>query len=333
LAPRLNYTLRPRYGPTVEWCGLSLPRLWRCGNQGNVASVLIEKPACGNFLPLVDGGFGLQYSPLLEFREGAGAVIFCQLDVTGRTEADPVAENLVSNLLHYISELRPKPARTAVYVGDAVGRKHLESAGFLIVPYDGGHLTVSQVLVVGHGGDRTMLKDNPAITDWLKTGGNLITLGINQDEANTLLPGFVTMATSEHIATYFESNAVDTRLRGIGPADLHNRDPRELSLVTRGAKVVGNGVLATADNPNVVFCQFAPWDFNAAQPMNLKRTFRRASFVLARLLTNLEVASRTPLLARLNSPLSPSGLEKRWLDGLYLDQPEEWDDPYRFFRW
>jgi hypothetical protein len=25
--------------------------------------------------------------------------------------------------------------------------------------------------------------------------------------------------------------------------------------------------------------------------------------------------------------------EKRWLDGLYLDVPEEWDDPYRFFRW
>jgi hypothetical protein len=23
----------------------------------------------------------------------------------------------------------------------------------------------------------------------------------------------------------------------------------------------------------------------------------------------------------------------RWLDGLYLDQPDESDDPYRFFRW
>jgi len=23
----------------------------------------------------------------------------------------------------------------------------------------------------------------------------------------------------------------------------------------------------------------------------------------------------------------------RWSEGLYLDQPEEWDDPYRFFRW
>jgi hypothetical protein len=25
--------------------------------------------------------------------------------------------------------------------------------------------------------------------------------------------------------------------------------------------------------------------------------------------------------------------ERRWLDGFYLDVPEEWDDPYRFFRW
>jgi hypothetical protein len=24
---------------------------------------------------------------------------------------------------------------------------------------------------------------------------------------------------------------------------------------------------------------------------------------------------------------------KRWLEGFYLDVPEAWDDPYRFFRW
>jgi len=23
--------------------------------------------------------------------------------------------------------------------------------------------------------------------------------------------------------------------------------------------------------------------------------------------------------------------ERRWLDGLYPDAPDEWDDPYRFF--
>jgi beta-galactosidase len=85
-------------------------RAWRRGNQGNVASVLIEKPARGDFLPIVDGGFSLQYSPLLEYREGAGLVLFCQLDVTARTERDPAAERLAANLLDYLSTWKPSPA-------------------------------------------------------------------------------------------------------------------------------------------------------------------------------------------------------------------------------
>jgi hypothetical protein len=45
------------------------------------------------------------------------------------------------------------------------------------------------------------------------------------------------------------------------------------------------------------------------------------------------VASANPILDRFASPLTGPGSEKRWESGLYLDQPEEWDDPYRFFRW
>jgi hypothetical protein len=33
----------------------------------------------------------------------------------------------------------------------------------------------------------------------------------------------------------------------------------------------------------------------------------------------------------INQTLLP--VELKMLDGLYLDTPEEWDDPYRFFRW
>jgi hypothetical protein len=65
--------------------------------------------------------------------------------------------------------------------------------------------------------------------------------------------------------------------------------------------------------------------------MNLKRTFRRAAFLTARLAANLGVPSSTPLLDRFRA--SVESAEKRWLDGLYLDTPEEWDDPYRFFGW
>ena len=95
LPPRLKYTTSHRFGgPAVRWCDIEVPRVWRCGNRGNVASVLIEKPARGDFLPVLDGGYSLQYSPLLEYREGKGLVLFCQVDVTGRSEQDPAAETL-----------------------------------------------------------------------------------------------------------------------------------------------------------------------------------------------------------------------------------------------
>ena len=32
------------------------------------------------------------------------------------------------------------------------------------------------------------------------------------------------------------------------------------------------------------------------------------------------------------APCDPPS-EGRWTSGLYLDEPQEWDDPYRFFRW
>ncbi len=117
LSPRLNYEMRPRYGPTVEWAGIPVTRAWRCGNRGNVASVLIEKPARGDFLPILDGGFSRQYSPLLEHREGKGMVLFCQLDVTGRTESDPTAEALVRNMFGYVVDWKAAPRRNTIYAG------------------------------------------------------------------------------------------------------------------------------------------------------------------------------------------------------------------------
>ena len=139
--------------------------------------------------------------------------------------------------------------------------------------------------------------------------------------------------TFAKISAFFESPGVTSLFEGIGPADVHNRDPRELPLVSSGARAVGDGVLATADNGQIIFCQIVPWHFDGNQQSNLKRTYRRASFLLTRLLANLRVAGTSPIVTRFNAPVDPTSSEKRWLDGLYLDQPEEWDDPYRFFRW
>jgi beta-galactosidase/beta-glucuronidase len=331
LPPRLAYTLRARHGPTVSWCGIDVSRAWRCGCRGNVASVLIEKPARGDFLSILDGGYALEYSPLMEYREGKGMVLFCQMDVTGRSESDPAADALMRNILRYAADWAAQPRRQAVYVGEPAGKTYLEAAGFTLGLYAKGQLKADQVLVVGPAGGGQLAGDPAAIAAWLKSGGHLLAVGLDGAEANTFLPFKVETKKQEHIAAYFESAGNNSLLAGIGPADVHNRDPRVLPLVSGGAAILGDGILAKAETANVVFCQLAPWQFDAKQPMNQKRTFRRASCLLSRIGGNMGVAGSTPILDRFASP-SPTS-EKRWLTGLYLDVPEEWDDPYRFFRW
>ncbi len=294
----------PNTVPSVRWCGVTVTRPWRCGCQGNVASVLIEKPAAGDFLPVLDGGFGLQYSPLMVFSEGKGMVVFCQADVTGRTEEEPAARRLVVNLLGYAAGYSPPPRRSVLYVGEPAGRAHLERAGLAPGAYNGGGLTAEQVLVVGPGGGVGVARHRDALAQWLKSGGHLLAVGLDEQEANGFLPFATSTRKGEHISAYFGPPGLGSPLAGMCPADVLNRDPRELPLVTGGAQPVGNGVLAVAGDDNVVFCQMAPWRFGYEESFHLKMTFRRASFLLTRVLANLGVSAPTPLLWRFSTPVA-----------------------------
>ena len=194
-----------------------------------------------------------------------------------------------------------------------------------------------------------------AAADWIKEGGRVLALGLNQTEANSFLPAPVTMRTAEHIAAWFPAFNSDSPLAGVAPADVHNRDPRALPLVSGGATVYGDGVLAVAGN--VVFCQLPPFQVSKSMgalssgQFNQRRTFQRTSFAVSRIMANLGVSASTPLLHRFGEPVGASNGPSlvrngdfsaeaiqeptvgRWLDGLYLTKPTEWDDPYRFFGW
>ena len=319
--------------PAYKWCGIPVPRAWRCGTRGNVASVLIEKPVCGNFLPVIDGGFSLQYSPLMEYREGKGMVLFCQVDITGRTDTDPAAEIMARNIISYVAGWKPGLNRQALYTGDPAGKTYLEKSSIPVKDYTGGKLSPEQVLLVGPQSGQILTKNIKFINKWIKAGGQMITIGLDQPEVSILFPG-IQLKKAEHIAAYFKPFEILSPFAGIAPADVHNRAPRELSLVVSGVTVVGNGVIAKADGAGIILCQLVPWQLDYSKEQhNIKQTFRRSAFVLNRLLGNLGVASSTDFLSRFNSPADKGKEEKRWLTGLYLDVPEEWDDPYRFFRW
>ena len=88
------------------------------------------------------------------------------------------------------------------------GRQHLTSAGFRLEPY-AGNITAEQVLVVGPGGGKTLARDAASIADWLKAGGNLLAIGLDQQDVD-FLPSKVGIRKREHIAAYFEPFAVDS---------------------------------------------------------------------------------------------------------------------------
>jgi hypothetical protein len=170
------------------------------------------------------------------------------------------------------------------------------------------------------------------VATFFQHGGRLLTIGIDQKDADAFLPFKVHLKEAEHISVFFDAPPAESPLAGVGPGDVQSRAPLNLPLVTDGATILGDGVLAFGPNDGQsAFFQLVPWRLDYHAAYDLKRTYRRASFALTRLLANAGVSGSTPLVDRLGKPAMAG--EKRWLNGLYLDEPQEWDDPYRFFRW
>ena len=334
LSPRLNLKISDKFrSPSVRWCDIEVTRIWRCGNRGNVASVLIEKPQCGNFIPLVDGGFSQQFSPLMEYREGRGMIMFCQMDVNGRSEREPAAERLTRNIFNYVSGWKPTGPKDILYAGNPDGRLHLERSAFKVDLYQGGKPGKDSVLVIGPGGEKMLSSNARSITRWMTKGGKMLLAGLGNQPVKQILPE-ITLDREEYISSYYKSFGTGSELFGIGPADTHNRAPKVIPLVKSGAIIAGKGVMAQANDGRAVLYQLVPWELDYSQGQhNVKQTFRHSSFVLNRLLGNLGVTASIPLIERFNTGIDPGKTEKRWLKGMYLDEPEEWDDPYRFFRW
>ncbi len=86
---------------------------WHWGNDHIVATYTLEKPQIGAARAILDCGFDLVETPLLEVARGKGLLVFCQVDVTNRVGTDPVSTRLVGNLLRYLLVSRFRPSSGA----------------------------------------------------------------------------------------------------------------------------------------------------------------------------------------------------------------------------
>ncbi len=308
------------HDPKWTWCGFENTRVWRCGSRGSVASVLIEKPARGDWRSLVDGEFDLQYAALLEHVAGRGRVIFCQLDVTGRTESEPVAERLVVNLLGYLDRAQPEVGRAAVCLGDA----SLALARDLgVAPVPAG--AAGRLLVVSPGAAVP-----EGLSGAVEQGLNVLCLGLSGAELKAWCPAPVEVARTN--ACFARIESVPPELNGLCNADWawHGRLAFDALAVPEGERKSASAALRVIRHGKgcVVLWQVPPWLIDEKAKPYLRTSKRHANAMAARLLANLG--------ARFDSRLCERFLvaeEKEWHTSYYLDTPEAGDDPYRYYRW
>ena len=242
--------------PTDTWAGFRNHRVWRCRNRGNVATALPEKPTLGDWMPLVDGGFDLQYAPLIEWRLGLGDITFCQLDVTARTVPDPVAEDLVYRLVERLASPDGRTVFGLLYRSGAA-----QPAG---------------------------------LRDEVAAGAHVLCLGFSAAEVAAWSPVPLAMApTNRCYAARIEK--LPPELDGLSNADWQWHGSMDFDAF-HGRPANGNAALRVVPHGkgSYVFWQVPPESIDEKSRPYLRTSKRRAQWMLARLAGNLGIDLAAP---------------------------------------
>lgn len=309
--------------PKWSWCGFENTRVWRCGNHGSVATVLIEKPERGDWLPILDGGFDLQYAPLLECTHGRGRIVFCQLDVTGRTEDEPAARAIFANLIRYLDAASPATSRPALYSGSPEGLELLRRLGHAPGTLDAKGPTAGALLVLGPGHQAQQLDSAVA------AGADVLGLGLASADLQRAFSERIESKEQPTISKPFDGTT-SPEFSGISSADLHWRTAPTIAALSTSASPHPALAVLRRGKGRIVLCQAAPWMFDYPKHPCLRTTHRRTTFLVARLLANLGAHADCPILNRF-AKRPDTGTP--WLGALYPQDPVAEDDPYRYYRW
>jgi beta-galactosidase len=303
LQPPKGYRAGAWY-PYVGNDGKEKKRYIKWGNTHTVATVVIVKPDTGNFRTLVDCEFALNYAAALELRHARGNVVFSQLDVSGRTQADPAAERYLANLVSYVRQLQTPVWRQAAYLGDDEGAGLLESLRVDVkrigAPADA---KPTDVLVLGGADVKVLVGWKDALAAFVQAGGMVFCLPKTGADFDA---GFLPFAVETRVKAVNQSaigKATDPLLLGLGNADFYWKgDIRVTALdkVAGAALLLDSGVLARVPHGRgeYVLCQIQPGLFDVDTRFWLDRSRRFNERALVALLSNGGVEMAAPHLLR-----------------------------------
>ncbi len=282
---------------------------WRWGNRGSVSSGAIEKPHHAGWTPLIECGFDLQYTPLMELRHGRGLIVWCQLDLEDNVTADdPVARRIATRLVDYVRADRDDPIarRPAVYLGDQTHAKLLSAMGLSFDRAERLDVDQPSLAIIGPGAKVT----DEQLKAFGDQGGNVLFLGLPSGDAplgvkiapTPAVPKFkpgrfdrhsvYNLALPEELKKLF-CGATEVpdwpEAAGISVSEVRIRTYVQADIVSDGAETGANGLLARKPLGRgvAIFCQMDPTDFDVEAEPYLRFTRWRQRRAIAQLLSNL----------------------------------------------
>ena len=126
-----NGTLAPsKQPPAANTEDTVASPLWHWNNANIVSSYPVRRIAEGDFRILLACGKDLIYTPLFELKSGRGRILFCQMEVSGRTKNDPAADQLTAHLIADYAEADRAPEKPSRLLAPEKAGKE-EIAGLL----------------------------------------------------------------------------------------------------------------------------------------------------------------------------------------------------------
>lgn len=251
---------------------------FKWGNRNVVTSFPLRKFEIGRFKSILDCGFDQLRSPLLEFRQGRGKLILCQLDVANRYNVDPAATRVVNNLLNYALTPSEAAVKTA-YLGGEKDKSLL--AGLYIKMDQKGISNLDDVglLIVGQGCEKELRDNKGKIAQFARNGGTVFCLQQPAGMDLSWLPFAVTITERELFRVFIDNEACNNRLlSGLGNSEFYFRDNHKLPVVSSlpaGSFSTVPGIVCEVPygKGSYVFCQVTPADFaNTRTEEKIKRT-------------------------------------------------------------
>ncbi|HBC89013.1 MAG TPA: hypothetical protein DCZ94_18900 [Lentisphaeria bacterium] len=304
---------------------------YKWGNRGVVCSFMIEKPHVGAARPLAECEFDLNFTPLLEVKDGKGRLIFCQMEVTNRYGLDPAATRLANNLMTFAASSVSQPPAKIECGSDMKDYSDFVNA---VRGQDGG-----TKIIVRRG---AALKDNEKaeLRRIAEDGGTVVLVSQELMKDLSWLPSSVKTKNVNYYRA--EPRGASPLMAGVSVSDLFLKDKRKDLLVEEGSGVnllSDPGIIAEVPAGKGRFILFAidPLSYKNSKisPERMDRIYSKLTRTLSTIIANLG-GSFKPLSERYlsgaeagNIPLPPewrfsidpenTGLKKQWQSTAFDD--------------